>query len=88
MIATTRLSTWEVRGEVTTRLLQHIKAIDGVTQAALFGRQIHVCGEKKASIEQGLIALTKHAQITWQAIDPTLEDAFISLVKQTQGELG
>ena len=88
VIASTELKTWEIKGVVTTALLQKVKAIDAVTQAALFGRQIHVCGYKKDPIEQGLALLANQYQITWQPIEPTLEDAFIALVKQTEGELG
>ena len=88
VIASTQLNTWEVKGDVTTAMLQQVKAIEGVTQAALFGRQIHLCGEKKMTIEQGLTLLAKHAEVTWGPIEPTLEDAFISLVKRTEGELG
>ena len=87
VIAATDLHTWEIRGAVTTHLLQQVKKIDAVTQAALFGRQIHVCGINTVQIEQGLLALSQQNAIQWKAIDPTLEDAFINLVKKSQGEL-
>jgi ABC-2 type transport system ATP-binding protein len=89
VIQATHLCTWEIRGEdVTTSLLQHVKRIEGVAQAALFGRQIHVCGKNQVSIERGLKSLATEYRMTWQWISPTLEDAFIALVQQTQGELG
>lgn len=88
VIKATQLHTWEIRGEVTTHLLQTVKKIEGVTQAALFGRQIHVCGFNTETIERGLKALAKEHAIQWQVITPTLEDAFISLVNKSQGELG
>ncbi|MDF1684702.1 MAG: ABC transporter ATP-binding protein [Legionellaceae bacterium] len=88
VIDATKLNTWEVQGELTTHILQQIKHIQGVDQAALFGRQIHVSGLDKLLIEAGLDELAKTIDITWKRITPTLEDAFISLVEQTQGELG
>jgi len=88
VIAATHLNTWEIQGEVTTHILQQVKSIKGVKQAALFGRQIHVCGLDKASIEAGLHQLSQSTSMTWKPIEPTLEDAFIRLVEQTQGELG
>lgn len=88
IITATKLHTWEIRGDITTRLLQEVKKISDVTQAALFGRQIHVCGFNVELIELGLQKLKQQHPITWQVITPTLEDAFISLVKKTQGELG
>lgn len=88
VINATNLNTWEVQGELTTHILQEIKSIQGVNQAALFGRHIHVSGLDKKSIEVGLAQLAKTTSITWKPMTPTLEDAFISLVEETQGELG
>lgn len=87
VINSTKLKTWEIRGDVTTHLLQQVKRIPGVTQAALFGRQIHICGFNACEIEQGLQVLKIDHDMLWQAIEPTLEDAFISLVNQSEGEL-
>ncbi|HBI21474.1 MAG TPA: multidrug ABC transporter ATP-binding protein [Legionella sp.] len=88
VIAATDLHTWEISGAVTTHLLQQVKKIEGVTQAALFGRQIHLCGLNIELIEQGLRMLTQQHAIQWKAIQPTLEDAFIALVNKSKGELG
>lgn len=88
VIATTNLKTWEIKGDVTTQLLQQVKKLKGVTQAALFGRQIHVCGFNTATIEKGLQNLAEKYDIRWEAIESTLEDAFISLVQKSEGELG
>jgi ABC-2 type transport system ATP-binding protein len=84
VIKATGLNTWEIKGHITTRLLQEVKALSGVTQAALFGRHIHACGYEIQKIEAGLNAM----QLDWQRIEPTLEDAFISMVKKSHGELG
>ncbi len=86
VIAATKLKTWQIKGEVTTALLQEAKEIKGVTQAALFGNQIHICGYHKQQIELNLQILAEKHPIQWQEIEPTLEDAFISLVKKSQGE--
>lgn len=87
LIASTQLHAWEISGEATTRLLEQVKKIEAITQAALFGRRIHVCGFNIESIERGLSELSMDYAIQWQRIDPTLEDAFISLVKKSQGKL-
>ncbi|NCT56111.1 MAG: ABC transporter ATP-binding protein [Legionella sp.] len=88
VIEATKLKTWEIQGKLTTHVLQEIKKIKGVKQAALFGRHIHLSGFDQSEIESGLEELAKSTAITWNVITPTLEDAFISLVEQTQGELG
>lgn len=86
VIRKTRLKTWRISGEITTGLLQQAKAIDGVTQAALFGSNIHVCGHDRKKIEAGLGTLAQQNSIQWTSIDPTLEDAFISLVNESSVE--
>lgn len=87
VIEKTNLKTWEISGEVTTALLQEIKRIDGVTQAALFGRKIHVCALDDQLIEHALHRLQSKVAIKWMQISPTLEDAFIHMVKESHGEL-
>lgn len=88
VIEKTRLKTWRISGDITITLLQLAKTIKGVTQAALFGSNIHVCGHDVKKIEAGLRALAQDHKIQWEPIEPTLEDAFISLVNESStGEL-
>lgn len=88
VIAATQLKTWAIHGEVTTALLQEVKKIEGTTQTALFGREIHVCGFDASAIEQGLTRLSQVYPIHWRVIEPTLEDAFIALVEKSAGVMG
>lgn len=83
VIATTHLSTWLVMGEVTSALLRRAKACEGVIQAALFGNRLHIAGYDNALIEKALMELSQHAAITWQPVEASLEDAYISLVNAT-----
>lgn len=83
VIAATQLKTWNISGEVTTHVLQKVKVLPGVTQAALFGREIHVSGFDTVLITQGLHSMQAHFSIQFALIKPTLEDAFISLVQDT-----
>lgn len=82
VIDATQLKTWEIKGQVTTTLLQKTKQLKGIVQAALFGNVIHVCGYDRQEIEQSLKALQEYKDIKYYPIDTTLEDAFISLVKK------
>ncbi|KTD17427.1 ABC transporter ATP-binding protein [Legionella jordanis] len=86
VIAKTGLLTWELSGNVTTSILQEVKRLEGVTQAALFGNKVHICGFNEQLIENELNALSDKYNLKWKVIEPTLEDAFINLVKQSQGE--
>lgn len=83
VIAATHLKTWNISGDVTTHLLQKVKTLPGVTQAALFGRQIHVSGFDAAIIEGELQKIQAQYAIQFTSIPSTLEDAFISLVQDT-----
>lgn len=88
VINATHLNTWEIKGDVTTSLLQQAKKIPGVIQSALFGNLIHVCGYNTELIEQGLDVLKAEYSIQWISIPPTLEDAFISLVNNSPESTG
>ena len=88
VIAATHLNTWSIKGKVTTQLLQRVKNFESATQVALFGNQIHVCGIDTLNIEKELKRLTQDYEITWEAVPPTLEDAFINLVEKSEGALG
>lgn len=82
IIGATQLVTWEISGHITTSLLQKIKKLDAVVQAALFGNQIHVCAYDKSKVEKELSVLAKEESFRWQLTPTTLEDAFISLVNK------
>lgn len=88
VIAATRLKTWMIDGvSATPELLEQVKKIEGVTQAALFGRRIHVSGFNVAQVEKGLKAYQSQYVFQYQSIEPTLEDAFISLVERGKNEV-
>ncbi|WP_298626701.1 ABC transporter ATP-binding protein, partial [uncultured Legionella sp.] len=70
VIEGTHLNTWEIKGNVTTSLLQQAKQIPGVIQSALFGNLIHVCGYDTELIEKGLDALKVAYPIEWASIAP------------------
>lgn len=87
VIDASHTKSWNIDGPVTTQLLQQIKNMPGVKQATLYNNQIHISGENSALIDENLHQLIlEQPELSYKPITPTLEDAFISLVKQTQGE--
>lgn len=86
VIAATHLKTWSLYGQVTIALLQKVKHLPGVVQAAFFGHQIHVSGFDVHLIESELQALSMLDVFSFERISPSLEDAFISLVGQSLPE--
>lgn len=84
VIQSTGLKTWEIRGNITPKLLLKIKQIDVVTQAALFGRYIHASGSDEKQIIQALNQLQQDFGYDFKRVESSLEDAFLRLVKQHQ----
>lgn len=87
IVQSTHLNTWQLKGDINTSMLKESKNIPGITQAALFGNKIHLCGFDVEEIEQELDQFAKKYDLKWQKIDPTLEDAYINLVENPRGDL-
>lgn len=85
VIKSTKLLTFEIKGEATPQLLKEIKKITVVNQAVLFGRSIHVCVFDKARLVEELEKLQTNYNFRFYEIESTLEDAFLSLVSKTNG---
>lgn len=79
VIKATGLGSFIVTGNLSSDLLQTLKQLSGVSQAAWFGRSFHVCGFDLSVIEQQLFSLKNTYCFNYQLSDVTLEDAFISL---------
>ena len=65
----------------------------GVEAAAVFGRTLHVAGTDRAALESAIRAadadmLDSHslgsAKLTWQEVEPRLEDVFIHMLSTDQ----
>lgn len=86
VIASTALLSWVIEGNVNVALLEKVKLIPDVVQAAMFGNEIHLLGYNRQLIESTLDVLVRSNKTTWRSVSPSLEDAFIGLVKKTKGE--
>jgi ABC-2 type transport system ATP-binding protein len=78
----------EVRTDDAARAVEALAGADGVVEAAMFGRRLHVAavdeGRARASIERRLAdAGLRQEQV--RRIDPSLEDVFVSLVRREGG---
>jgi ABC-2 type transport system ATP-binding protein len=77
------LVTWEGAGPGVDRLSQEIAALPGVATAAPFGVTLHVSGTDEAALDAAL-APYRHEPFKWTRTQPTLEDAFIHLMGQSE----
>jgi ABC-2 type transport system ATP-binding protein len=80
VLASARLTTWEVSGPELGRLSPQLQNLPGVEQVTAFGNNLHVSGRDAAAIERAIAAF-REEPYTWQKIEPGLEDAFIGLMQ-------
>jgi ABC-2 type transport system ATP-binding protein len=77
------LVTWEGAGPGVDRLSSEISTLPGVATAAPFGVTLHVSGTDEAKLDAAL-APYHRAPFKWTRTQPTLEDAFIHLMGQSE----
>ncbi len=78
----------ELRTDDAARAVEALAGADGVIEAAMFGRRVHVAAEDearaRASIEDRLAREGLEVERLTR-IDPSLEDVFVSLVRREGG---
>jgi ABC-2 type transport system ATP-binding protein len=79
VVESTGIHTFLLEGELPASLLSHLKTLPSVVQAAWFGRGFHVCGRDVMALSLDLERLAHTYHFRFQAIQPSLEDAFIAL---------
>ena len=77
------LVTWEGAGPGVDRLSSEIAALPGVATAAPFGVTLHVSGTDEAKLDASLAPYRREPYL-WTRTQPTLEDAFIHLMGQSE----
>ncbi|MFM5931481.1 MAG: ABC transporter ATP-binding protein [Novosphingobium sp.] len=63
-------------------LAAELQARPGVAMAAPFGAAIHVCGTDPAALHEAVLPWER--QFKWSPAEPTLEDVFIHLMRQSE----
>lgn len=77
------LTTWMVKGENLIELSRVLKNTQGIDQVAFFGDELHVSGKDPAHF---LESIAPYQNFHWIKITPSLEDAFISLIREHKGK--
>ena len=77
------LVTWQGEGPGIDRLSPEIAKLPGVEAAAPFGVTLHVSGTDANALDQALQPY-RRAPFSWTRTEPTLEDAFIHLMGQSE----
>jgi ABC-2 type transport system ATP-binding protein len=86
VIASQPLVTWTVEGADLPALAHRLRALPGVEQVAAFGAALHVTGSDAASLDAALAPVKTEPGRTWRRVEPGLEDVFIHLMKNGNGD--
>ncbi len=78
----------EIRSDDSSRAAAILAGLEGVEDATMFGRSVHVVARDAAAAEQNIAAALEREGLTARDIrrvPPTLEDVFVSLVRRSGG---
>ena len=82
IVANQRLATWEIAGPALHGESERLRALPGVEQVASFGATLHASGRDHALLRQSLERHLAGTELRMKAVEPSLEDAFIHLMRQ------
>lgn len=83
IIAQIGLVSWSVSGDNLGKLADELKTEPGVDQVIAFGNELRVCGTH-ADLLQALV--NRRSDLTWRKTPTTLEEVFIHLVGNEEGD--
>ena len=80
IIADAKLFTYKAHDDGVRFAIEKLKAQPAVAHAAYFGAALHVSGYEQAAVLAAIQTVTSN--ISWQQVDPSLEDVFIALMNK------
>ena len=87
VVAGRGLHTWAVSGAASHGLADTLRRLPGAEQVASFGTALHVSGTNGARLGTALDELGRRGDLRIEAVQPSLEDAFIHLMQHSQDPL-
>lgn len=75
------LITFRAEGEGVRQMADSFENKDGVEHVAYFGSALHVSGRDHDKVSKA-VSQMHYANVEWEEVRPTLEDAFIALTEQ------
>lgn len=87
IVAKQHLVTWEISGEEIQGLGHTLKDLPGVDLVASFGNTLHVSGQDGDILRNNLERFVQTRSLKMSSVAPSLEDAFIYLMKSSPDQL-
>jgi len=84
VVAAQRLSGYNVSGHDLQALAVRLRGEPGVSQVTAFGTTLHVVGRDAEALAGTARRIEAEGRSRWEAIEPGLEDVFISLMQAAQ----
>ncbi|NIA68265.1 ABC transporter ATP-binding protein [Pelagibius litoralis] len=79
IIAESGLITFRAKGPGVRELAEVLRHQPGVDHAAYFGAALHISGPERRALQRA-VAGADGENVTWEEVEPSLEDAFIALM--------
>lgn len=84
ILARQQLCTWKIRGALSPEAILQLKQHPHIEHVTRFGNALHVSGKDADQLGKLLAPFTLLPDVRIEPIQPTLEDAFIHLMKSSQ----
>jgi ABC-2 type transport system ATP-binding protein len=78
------IQTWELSGPGIQTMTERLRSLPGIEQVASFGTVLHVSSTQGARLKAELERFARTNGLSLQAVEPSLEDTFIHLMKDNQ----
>jgi ABC-2 type transport system ATP-binding protein len=85
VVAAQGLSGYNVSGQDLQALALRLRGEPGVSQVTAFGTTLHVVGRDADALAATASRIEAEGEAHWEAIEPGLEDVFISLMQNANG---
>jgi ABC-2 type transport system ATP-binding protein len=86
VVASQNLKTWQITGEGIQGLAEQLRLLPGAELVASFGSTLHVSGTDGVQLQTSLDSFVKGKPLSIQAVDASLEDAFIHLMQSSKDQ--
>ena len=88
VVSSLHLNTWEISGNPLHSLAEKLRQLPGAEMAASFGATLHVSGRDATTLKTSLESALAGSDLQMRPIPPSLEDAFIHLMRSDQDQYG